>query len=84
MGPVVLQRIRARPFVTAQDWVVIIGAMATATVAIIGAVGTVLAEVRKNGRAINGRMTELLETSRTAARAQGKLEAIAPTTPEQV
>jgi len=37
---------------SAQDWVIIIGAMATATVAIIGAVGAVLVQVRANGKLI--------------------------------
>jgi hypothetical protein len=63
---------------TAQDWVIIIGAIATATVAIIGAIGTLLQEARATRKAIDGRMTELVEATRAGALAQGKLEGAGP------
>ena len=63
---------------TAQDWVIIIGAMATATVAIIGAIGTVLSEARATRKAIDGRMSELIGVTRNQALAEGKLSASDP------
>ncbi len=59
---------------TAQDWTVVIGSIATALVLVIAAVGRVLVQVQATHNLVNSRMTELLELTRTSARAEGKLE----------
>jgi hypothetical protein len=66
--------------VTAQDWVLIVGAIAAATVSILGAVGALWVKVHSYDQKVNGRMSELLAVTRTAADARGRLTADDPPT----
>jgi hypothetical protein len=63
----------ARP-VSADDWVKIIGALASASVVLIGAMGALYVKIEQIHRVVNSRMTELLDLTRRSARAQGQLE----------
>jgi len=57
-----------------QDWVNIIAAVAAATVAIMSAIGVLWVKVHSYQAQVNGRMDQLLELTRTSARAAGKAE----------
>jgi hypothetical protein len=59
---------------TADDWVKVIGAIGSASVLIIGALGAVYLQVRKTHQLVNSRMTELLDLTRKSSLAEGKLE----------
>jgi hypothetical protein len=56
-----------------EDWVRIIGAVGAASVLIIAALGAVLAQVRATHNLVNGRLTQLLELTRSSSFAAGKL-----------
>jgi len=60
--------------VTADDWVKIIGAIASALVLVLGAIGLLWANVHEYRQEVNGKMSELLDLTRTSARAEGRLE----------
>ena len=59
---------------TAQEWVAIIGALAGAVALILGAVGALWVRIHGYQQTIDGRMSELMELTRTSARAEGRLE----------
>jgi hypothetical protein len=59
---------------SADDLVKLIGAMAGAVVVILGAIGALYARVRDLHKAVNGRMDQLLELTKSSATAQGHLE----------
>lgn len=61
------------------DWVKIIGAIGSALVLVLGAVGVLYAKVHQYSERVNGRLSELLELTRKSSRAEGKLEADPPT-----
>ena len=58
----------------ADDWVKVITAVAGALVVILGAIGALWAKVHAVGATVNGRMTELLELTRKASKAEGVAE----------
>ena len=51
--------------------VALIGMVGVVMVALIGLLGAVLAQTKATHKLINSRMTELLELTRTASRAEG-------------
>jgi hypothetical protein len=57
---------------TADDWVKLIGAGAAATVMVLGAIGALWAKIHAYSVAVDGRMSELLSATRSAATAEGK------------
>lgn len=59
---------------TSQDWVAIIGAVAAGVVMILAAIGALYARIHGYQQQIDGRMSELLALTRTASRAEGRLE----------
>jgi hypothetical protein len=60
---------------TAQDWVLIVGAIAAATVSILGAVGALWVKVHSYDQKVNGRMTDLLSLTARSSEAVGRLSA---------
>ncbi len=56
----------------------LIAAFAAAVVAILAAVGKLWLDLHQYGRAVNGRMDELLELTRVSSEARGKLGADPP------
>jgi hypothetical protein len=63
---------------TADDIVKIIGAVSVATVAILGAVGAIYAQIRRIHQMVNGRMNELLELTRSSSRTAGQQDILNP------
>jgi hypothetical protein len=57
-----------------QDWVAIIGATGGALVLVLGAISALYVRIQLYHREINGRMDQLLETTRTSGVAEGRLE----------
>jgi len=60
---------------TPDDWVKIIGALATAVALVLGAIGALWRTVHQYRREINGRMDEFLALTRESAEARGRLAA---------
>ena len=56
------------------DWVKVIGAIGTASVLILAALGAVIAQVRSTHQLVDGRMNELLNVTRTSSFAAGRLQ----------
>ena len=59
---------------SADDWVKVIGALAGATVIVLGAIGALYVKVHAYEQRVNGRLGELLELTRSSAKAEGRLE----------
>lgn len=57
----------------ADDWVKIIGAVAAGLAITLTAIGALYVQIAKTHRLVNSRMSELLELTRTASRAEGQL-----------
>jgi hypothetical protein len=57
-----------------QEWVAIIGAIGAALVLILGAIGALYQRVHAYHTEVNGRMSQLLELTKTAGQAEGRLE----------
>ena len=66
---------------TGDDWVKIIGAIASGLVLIIASISALWFKVRDYQRDVNGRMDQLLELTRRSAQAEGRLSRGRPTTP---
>lgn len=58
----------------ADDWVKIISAAAGGTVVILGAIGALWVKLHAYRQEVNGRLGELLELTRSSAKAEGRLE----------
>lgn len=72
---------------TSSDLVQIIGAVAAATALVLSAVGALWVKVHGYRAEVNGKMTQLLELTRTASLAQGQLEGerkVAPDPPAEL
>lgn len=59
----------------ASDIISLIGAVAAASVAVLGAIGALYVKMHGVERTVNGRMTELLALTRSSAKAEGALGA---------
>lgn len=59
---------------SANDWIAIIGAVASGVVLIIGALGVLFMQMRQTHNLVNHRMDELLALTQTSARAAGVLQ----------
>jgi len=57
------------------DTVALIGAVASAVAVILGAIGALWVKIHGVEMSVNGRMTELLELTRSSSRAEGALGA---------
>jgi len=65
--------------VSADDLVKVIAALAAGMVAVLGGVGALWQKIHGLEEKVNGRLTELLELTRKASRAEGRLDANPPT-----
>lgn len=61
---------------SAQDISIIIGALAAGIAVVLGAIGALWVKLHGYQTEVNGRMDQLLEETRNAARLQGKAETI--------
>jgi hypothetical protein len=60
--------------VTVDDQVRLIAAIAAGIVTILGALGSLYLQLHRYQQRVDGRLTELLELTRSSAKAEGKLE----------
>jgi hypothetical protein len=57
---------------TADDWVKVISATAGALAIVLSAIGVLWVKIHEYRKEVNGRMTELLDVTRSAAEARGR------------
>ena len=65
---------------TGDDWVKVIGAIASGLVLVLAAITALWAKVHEYHRGVNGRMDQLLELTRQSSMALGRLQGPDPTT----